>query len=321
MKLSQKRAIKINELIEQGKSIESIKIELSMSAEDWNRCCNIIYSEALNQAKKERSIDQIKEHVSTTSNNQIIKIIALNEKLADYALSIPISAINFDYNNILNLSESLPNTENKIIESIGNMVLNPQYRASQKKGRIEKFDYFKIFSKIIDAAILSYYRMNFISCYMTLMPVIEGVIIRWMGYTKTSAKPDFDKIRCFFQNSPQRQPRPSNILFHNIFTKVCDKILNNHFYKSTTIGNSWANFNRHVASHLLNDNQFGTKENCIRLFILLDTMTEIFMLESKSGDPRFHLREDEIKNDIILYRQAIVANILITPEQIILGGA
>jgi len=42
--------------------------------------------------------------------------------------------------------------------------------------------------------------------------------------------------------------------------------MDEHFYKLTPNEDWWANFNKHVASHLLNDDQFVTEDNCIGLF-------------------------------------------------------
>lgn len=319
MAKSETKANEIIRLIEQGKSPDSVKTELSILPNEWFRFSSKAYNIYLDKAKKERKGIENKKHISATSDDQILEIIDLNEKLGDYALLLPIFSTNGELKAISNLVDNLPTTEDEIIKIIGRATLHTRLRALQKKGRIEKFDHFKTFSKLIDAAILSYYRTNFISCYLTLLPVIEGVIIRWMGYTETSTKPDFEDVRKFFKSSAQRQPCPYNVLFHNVYAKACDKILNNHFYKPTTNGNSWANFNRHVASHLLNDNQFGTKENCIRLFILLDAMTEIFVYESRIGDPRFNVRNDEIENDINLYGTIILDNTKTTPEQTMFG--
>ena len=319
MAISDTKASEVIILIEQGKSPESVQTELSILPNEWFRYSSKAYSIYLAKAKKEIKGIENKKHVSSTSNDQILEIINLNEKLGDYALLLPIFSTNGELKAISNLVDNLPTTEDEIIKIIGKATLHPRLRALQKKGRIEKFDHFKAFSKLIDAAILSYYRTNFISCYLTLLPVIEGVIIRWMGYTETSTKPEFKDVRKFFKNFSQRQPCPQNVLFHNIYVKACDKILNKHFYKPTTNGNSWANFNRHVASHLLNGNQFGTKENCIRLFILLDAMTEIFVYESRISDPRFNIRNDEIENEITLYGTVIVDNLKTTPEQTMFG--
>lgn len=140
-----------------------------------------------------------------------------------------------------------------------------------------------------------------------------------MGYDETGPKPEFEEIRKFFNKSALRQPLPYNILFHNVYIKACHKILNHHFYKPTTTGNSWANFNRHVASHLINSNPFGTKQNCIRLFMLLDVMTEIYVYESRIDDPRFGIKDNQIKRDIDIYEATIIENTRMTPERLIFG--
>lgn len=312
-------ANKILNLIEQGESISSVKEKTSYSKDEWFKYSSKAYNIHLTKVKKERKGIEKKRHVSATSNNQVLEIIDLNEILADYALLLPIFSTNGEFLAIKSLSDNLPESEPEIIKIIGKVTLHPRLRALQKKGRIEQFEHFKIFSKLVDAAILSYYRTNFISCYLTLLPIIEGVIIRWMGYTNSDTKPEFEDVRKFFKRAAQRQPCPHNILFHNIYVKACDKILNEHFYKPTTSGNSWANFNRHVASHLLNDDQFGTKDNCIRLFVLLDAMTEVFLYEKRINDPRFSVKNDQIAEDIELFGTVILDNTNKTPEQIIFG--
>lgn len=318
MAKSETKANEIIKLIEQGKSVDLVKTELSILPDEWNNFSNKAYNIYLAKGKKERKGIENKKHVSATSNKQVLEIIDLNDKLGDYALLLPIFATDGEIKAISDLATKLPRTETDIIKIIGKITLHPHLRALQKKRRIEKLDYFKVFSKLIDAAILSYYRTNFISCYLTLLPVIEGVIIRWMGYTEASTKPEFEDVRKFFKNHALRQPCPHKVLFHNVYVKACDKILSKHFYKPTTTGISWANFNRHVASHLLNDNQFGTKENCIRLFILLDTMTEIYVYESRKIDPS-NIGNDEIEEDMKLYWSAIFDNSKITPEQTLFG--
>ncbi|MBI2281548.1 MAG: hypothetical protein HYU68_12800 [Bacteroidetes bacterium] len=313
------QANKILKLIEQGDSISSVKEKTSSSKDEWFKYSSKAYYLHLTKVKKERKGVEKKRHVSATPNNQILEIIDLNEILADYALLLPIFSTNGEFLAIKDLINNLPSSEPEIIKIIGKITLHPRLRALQKKGRFEQFEHFKIFSKLLDAALLSYYRTNFISCYLTLLPIIEGVIIRWMGHTNLDPKPEFEDVRKFFKRSAQRQPCPHNVLFHNVYIRACDKILNEHFYKPTTSGDSWANFNRHVASHLLNDEQFGTKDNCIRLFILLDVMTEIFLYEARINDPRFSVRNDQIEDDIKLFGTVILDNTVKTPEQIILG--
>lgn len=290
---------KINSEIDLGKSIESIKATLSNDDNEWFRFSSKAYNLNFDKEKKDRKIK--KTNVLRTSNEDVDRILSLNSVLAQYALLLPIFSTLGDLNHLEGLITKLPDSESEVIEFIGNINLHPKLRVAQKRGRIEKFEYFKPFSKLVDSATISYYRKNYIACYLTLIPIIEGIILRWLGYPNViDEKPDFEKIRKFFKNSATRQPKPTNIIFHKVYTDICNKILNYHFYKPTETGVSYSNFNRHQASHLLNDEKFATKENCIRLFILLDAMTEIYFYESKENDPRFSLSNEEMEFEINL---------------------
>lgn len=319
MSKSLNKAKEIISLIQQGQSVDFVKAKTAINENEWYNFSSKAYNLNLEEAKKERKKLLNQKNASGTSNEEIIELLELNEKLADFALAVPSFVITSEFTSLLNLSKTLPGSESKIIELVGKITLDTRMRVLQKKGRIEKFDCFKMFSKIIDAAIVCYYRRNFISSYLTLIPVIEGIIIRWMGYKETDNKPEFEDMRRFFKNSALRQPCPSNIQFHYVFIKVCDKILNNHFFKPTTTGNSYSDFNRHVASHLLNDNHFANKENCIRLFILLDIMTEIYVYESRGKDPRFNLTKEEISDDVLRLNMVLAESISISPEDLILN--
>jgi hypothetical protein len=314
-------ANKIIALIKQGKSVKEIKDENYPDLALWHNYSAKAYAISLEQAKKERKKDEANPHVAATSNDDIAAIISLNEKLGDYALTLSTFSTMPEFNTAKSLALNLPSAEESLIEFIGKIIMEPRLRALQKRGRIEPLPYFKVSAKMVDAAVLCYYRGNYISCYLTLVPVIEGVINRWMGYTGADTKPEFDEIKKFFKHSHTRQPCPSNILFHQVYNKACDKILNHHFYKHTaSAGTAHANFNRHVASHLLNDDEFGTRANCIRLFILLDAMTEIYVYESRESDPRFSLHHDAIVEDVVLFTRALLENTPVTPEQVLLGS-
>jgi hypothetical protein len=305
--------------IEKGHTVNSIKQMMNLNDNDWYRFSSKANQLYLEKQKKERVIFLRKPHTIGTSESKINELISANNVLADYALCMNIFTTTAELNVVNELIANLPNTESKLIELIGSVTMHPKMRVLQKKGRIEKLPHFNIFTKMVDAATISYYRTNFISCYMTLLPVVEGIIIRWMGYTDAAKKPEFEDIRKFFKKSYIRQPCPNNILFHNVFVKACDKILNEHFYKPTTVGFAYANFNRHVASHILNDDQFATKENCIRLFILIDAMTEIYLYEARQPDPRFNLGHEKTNNEIELLAELMLSNLEKSPEHTLLG--
>lgn len=305
--------------IEKKETIESIKGRICKSEDEWGRISPVAYQLCLRRERQERDEMLKKPHVRGTSNAQIGRVLDLNEALAKYAASITILSTISDIEHLELLAGRLPTSEPEIIDVIGRITMHPRYRTLQKKGRISKFPHFSLFPKMIDAATLSYYRTNFTSCYLTLLPIVEGIIIRWMGYADGDEKPEFEQIRKFFRLSYTRQPCPYNIAFHNVYTKVCDKILNEHFFRPSTKGTAFSNFNRHVASHILNDNQFATKANCIRLFNLIDTMTEIYLYESRGPDPRWALRNEELEPEVTAFASTLMNNISGQPEHTILG--
>ncbi len=241
--------------------------------------------------------------------------------MADYALCLPSTATMAEFKQVKKLLKNMPENKHKLIKVVENAVLDPRIRALQKKGRFEHFSAFKDFTHLIEAATICFYRENYHSSYMTLFPVIEGVILRWSGYNGGGDKPESEKIRKFFSKSHTRQPCPGNPLFHEVFSKACDKVINEHFYKPSKRGAAHANFNRHLAAHLLNNSQFATKENCIRLFLLIDIMTELFLYETYCDDPRFNLSEKEIELEYKVYQIIREKNVLsLTPEKILLGS-
>lgn len=309
----------ILEAVEKGTSIAQIRADVSTTENEWYRFGSKAYQVALRQAEKQLNAFLKKPHTSATSNDEIKELIELNIGLANYALCLPATATMAEFEDVKKLMPAMPATEGRVIAFIKGAVMQPRMRILQKKGRFETLDHFKVFYPLIDAAMLCYYRSNFISCYMTLLPVIEGVIIRWIGYSNEDEKPEFEEIRSFFRKSPQRHPAPRNILFHNVYVKACDKILNDHFYRPTRSGGTaYKNFNRHIAAHLLTDTHFATQDNCLRLFILLDMMTEIFLYESDVKDPRFTLTAEEIGPDINRLTQLIFEGIR-SPEKEMLG--
>jgi hypothetical protein len=300
--------------IETGQSIDSIKLTMNVSNDEWFKFSSKANQLYLKKQIKNRKAILSKPNTSGASKEEMDKLIKVNDTLADYALCMNIFTTQPEVDYAIKLIASLPDSKLELIQLISNITMHPKLRVLQKKGRIEKLPHFNLFTKMVDAATISYYRQNYISCYMTLLPVIEGIIIRWMGFEPTDDKPPFEKIRSFFKKTIQRQPCPYNILFHNIFIKACDKIINDHFYKPSSNGLAYGNFNRHVASHILNNEEFANKENCFRLFLLIDTMTEIYINEGRQYDHRFDLGREDTDEEVKLYFDIISSNSLESPE-------
>lgn len=302
--------------------VSKVRDDLSSDASDWFRISAKAYALHLKEARKERDEVQKKPHVAATPNEVIDEILAINEGLSRVALCIPAISTLSDVNAVKLLMKEMPASERLLLSLVETMTLEPRIRALQNIGRIRQFKIFKEFAHIVEAATVSYYRGNYVSSYLTLVPVIEGLILRWSGYTGRGEKPEFEEIRRFFSISHVRQPCPSVPLFHNVFAKACHRIINDHLYKPSGYGTAHSEFNRHQASHLLRDSDFATRENCIRLFLLLDLMAEIYRYETWCDDPRWYLEDSDISKEVSLYSAMLASSHSgVSPESLLLKKA
>ncbi|ENU92079.1 hypothetical protein F971_01966 [Acinetobacter vivianii] len=302
------------------KSVNNVKTleGLDNDTDEWNNVSSEAYRLFLQQERQARDIDEKTPNIGCTSNEEIKRLLAVNTLLSNYALTIPTLSTMHDFHQIEELSRRLPESEHEIITLISPKTIHPSFRAQQKLGRFEVLPPFREFALLIESAVLSFYRSNFIGAYLTLCPVIEGIISRWIGFTGEGKKPTFLELKNFFRNGHLRNPCPGNVLFYDVFSQACDKLLTDHFYKSSTQGDAYSNFNRHLAAHLLKNEKFATKDNCIRLFLILDTMTEIYIYETYHPDARFYLTDIDIGPTQQLYIQALSV-FEHTPETILLN--
>jgi hypothetical protein len=316
MSRTEQIAIAINQDIKNGKTIAEIKTGLQADDAQWQRYSAKAYGLNLTAEKAKRKVDESKPHVSTTSSAEMDRIVGLNTNLVNFAIILPITATISEFEYAARLADLLPASESELMALVERLTMQPMFRARQKLGRFEEFPYFKPVAKLIDAATLSYFRQNYISCYLTLVPVIEGILLRWLGYGGGADKPEFEKLKKFFRNGYQRQPMPWNIQFHEIFSKGCGDLLEQHFFRDSLRGTAHARFNRHLAAHLLEDGTFATKQNCLRLFMLLDAMTEIYFYESRGDDPRFSLHHQQTDSFMMTLATLMIAQSSQSPENI-----
>lgn len=288
-------------------SVEDIKLKYAVSEEHWARVSKKIYDQYIESSRKKRLEDQAKPNVGCTDLSTIDQMYDAVRFLASKALCLPTNITPYDYEQVNVYRKREYFDERALVRFVAKLVMTPKMRAHQKLGRFNHFPPFKPFAKYIDASLVSYYRHNYRSCFLTLAPVIEGVMLRWLGYTGNGSKPQFEELRKFFRTGYRRNPKPGNPLFYDLFSNACDEILCKHFYLNSQQGVPHKGFNRHIASHMVFDEEFGTKENCIRLFVLLDTMTELYYYETYCHDYRFYLTHEEVIGDYNLYSELMVA--------------
>ena len=294
--------------LQANKPVADVKAELAINDSTmWSKVSALVYEKAKVVARKERDKDARRPHVSTTSNAEITDLLALNEQMASYALLIPLTMTTAEFRIIGQLATKLPASEAAILAYLDSIITSPRMCAILKQG----FSYsptFQPFAPLVEAAIIAYYQENYISAFLTLVPVVEGLILRWNGFDGTGPepKPEFEAIRKFVGNSYLRQPNPGNVLFHDVYVKASQAILTKHLYLNSETGSAYANFSRHLAAHLLSNEAFATQPNCVRLFILLDALLKVYTYETKlAKDPRFHVDEPVLQRDVLRYQLVI----------------
>lgn len=295
-------------LLQANTPVADVKATLAIDDSTmWSKVSALVYAKAKTDARKERDKDARRPHVSTTSNADITELLALNEKLASYALLAPPTITGAEFKRIGQLAAELPASEFAILAYLDSLITSPKMCAILKQG----FEYspaFQSFTPLVEAAIIAYYQENYTSAFLTLVPVVEGLILRWSGFDGTGpeSKPEFEAIRKFVGNSCLRQPNPGNVLFHDVYVKASQAILTKHLYLNSETGSAYANFSRHLAAHLLSNESFATQPNCVRLFILLDALLKVHIYETKPAkDPRFYVDEPKLQRDVLRYQLLI----------------
>lgn len=158
-------------------------------------------------------------------------------------------------------------------------IISINYRAQQRLF-YEQLPIFKGLLPLINEGIDSFYAEKYISSYVSLVPVIEGLILRWAGKKgDTSSYKVNDLI----------EPKITNLLetmkdvpwcCHNL--KLLDHIICNYFYKRSSEKTVKTMFNRNVVSHLLNDPEYlASQKNTLRLLTIIDLIAICYSYDYK----------------------------------------
>jgi hypothetical protein len=229
---------------------------------------------------------QYKKNASLTAHHDIIAA-SVNRALAGHALYFPPCGTAGELHEVNKLM-SLPSPDMAAVQRIiFALVMNPRIRACQLAELFLKLAPFDEFAYLIDAATLSFYRGNFPAAFMTIIPVVEGLLLRWQGYpVPIGEKPSFATTLAFVRDLAARQPAPLLPLFYDSWIVAADTILRDHLSRHFENEPSRNHFNRHLAFPRLEDQHFETQQNVTRVFLLVDLLSEIFLCEKRINDPR-----------------------------------
>jgi len=282
------------------------------------------YGSGLSESEWNKLVDAVRDIIRHQSsplekNERLVK--DLNDKLSSYALALPITATMGEAQKVLALITDINNNLKSIISTFISIVMHPRLRALQLVGRFKKLEPFEEFCYVVEASTISFYRGNMVCSYLSILPAIEGIILRLLGYpSTTSQKPTFQEIKTYIEKSQLRQPFPLQLNFMDSWIQAASRIMKDHLYKHTKGGDAYDYFNRHLALHMLEDKTFCTPENVMRAFLLLDLMTEIYICEKRITDPRWRTTHKEEKPHLCAYLAAAgLRTVAQQPEALLYG--
>lgn len=264
-----------------GESVDSLKLALQITDENhWSTVAEAVFKEYRSRANHPDGSDAL--------------VSEINAELSKYALVFPVYGTDAEAKEVRQLLKDTPPKVEEASKIVYAAIMQPRMRALQLVGRFMKIPLFAEFAYFIDSATVAYYRGNVAAAFLTLVPIIEGIILRWYGFPTTICKkPDYEKTKKFIGRSLYRQPVPLMPNFVESYVETANEILVNHLYKNSESGAAHDDFNRHLALHMLDNKNFYSHDNVMRAFLLLDLLSEIYICEKRIVDPRWGTKKTE----------------------------
>jgi len=154
--------------------------------------------------------------------------------------------------------------------------------------RASEIPFVQNFSHMIERATFHYFRQDYLSSIMVLVPVIEGIILRHSStpisdFKKWSALKGFLDALVTEYRQPEMVTRFEN--YRNFLTTFLDK---RFFCGGKTASQSFHDsvLNRNFILHMLGDEPFYNQHDCQTLFQLIDLYMEVIVCQKQGTD--FH---------------------------------
>lgn len=229
----------------------------------------------------------------------------INENLKKYHLCIP------PYNSINGkwINEAIgffkQNNEMMFKGHVTAEVIIPWRRAYQTVYRYRELQIFKNLEFIIDCATIAWFEGNAVSAYLSLCPVIEGLLLRWQqedssGEWRGAKKFIIDKVTEIKEDLNDTELHDSWLILQS---EALEHILKNVFYLSTDreCNNDTVilnGFNRHLSLHMKNPTNWADcLINTARLFIVIDIIAELYLKSNNDRYPQLSTVLDASYND------------------------
>jgi hypothetical protein len=221
-----------------------------------------------------------------------------------------------------------------LVKDITNIINSPRQRAYQMEFRYKKVKIFEPFIPVIEYGVFSAVLTDWVCAYLTLLPVVEASLRRWMILEENMSLKSLHKFYYTFGKYSRKYIGHNNDERENI-TKEYIRYLKHGFrvlfmsFEECHRKNLKEIFNRNLALHKLEgamDSQESLR-NVTRIILLMDVIAELYLMQKPgdlwhncvSADPeqnidfqlRWHLYEKKAKvktghNDFLIVQNALV---------------
>ncbi|GBU25883.1 hypothetical protein R83H12_02544 [Fibrobacteria bacterium R8-3-H12] len=226
------------------------------------------------------------------------------------------------------------NNNKLLVNNITNIIISPWQRAYQMEFRYKKTKIFEPFIPVLEYGVFSSVLTDWVCAYLTLLPVVEASLRRWMILEENMSLKSLHKFYYTFGKYSKKYIGGYDDKREHI-TKEYIRYLKHGFrvlfmsFEECHRKNLKEIFNRNLALHKLEgamDSQESLR-NVTRILLLLDVIAELYLMQEPddlwqtciSADPehdidfqlRWHLYEKKASirtghNDFLIVQNALV---------------
>lgn len=167
------------------------------------------------------------------------------------------------------------NVERQLDEMLTSCVYHPNYRAFYVH-RMLTLPHLSEFSHFIERAVLHYFKQDYLSCMLCLLPTAEGALRSYAGWTWGTPDPSTAMLAQKLRNGvattyPHR---------HALYAESMASFLDRWLYRKTKAADFKLSYlNRHYALHGLGTESFYRVTDCHRLLLFFDLFADLLTLE------------------------------------------
>jgi len=181
-------------------------------------------------------------------------------------------------------STSKGNVDKKAITENINLIMTdiifqPSYRAFFVF-RSKELPYIKEYSYFLERSILHYYKRDFLSCVLCLLPAIEGILLSYYGWSiGDERKPTYSQLIKKIEESKKMTELPER---YDMYRSTLVEFLRKWIFIDTHGADFDISYlNRHYILHGMGKKCFYSANDCHRLILFFDLLIEYLSLEEK----------------------------------------